>query len=127
MKADIPPNFLGVIDATGFDQQFAVIVVLGKRFEGIGDAGARKTLEHFQPITFQSGIVPNPKRRVNRERVNVRQEVPRLIHHVDGGFAIGNPHMHMQPEDEISPGQQLHVAHNFLITLARRNELVAPM
>ena len=47
MEPDIPPNFLGVVDAACFHQQLAVIVVLGERLEGIGNAGAWKTLEHF--------------------------------------------------------------------------------
>ena len=127
MEPDIPPNFLGVIDATRFHEQVAVVRVLRKRFEGIGNASARKPFENFQPITFQSGVVSHPEWRVSRQRVNVRQEIARLIHDMDGSFAIRNSHMHMQPEDEISPGQQLHVADNFLITLALSDELVAPM
>ena len=35
--------------------------------------------------------------------------------------------MNMQSEDEIRPGQQLHVAHNFLVALSLGNELIAPM
>ena len=127
MEPDVPPNFLGVIDATGFHEQVAVIGVFRKRFERIRNAGAGKTLEHFQPVTFQPGIVPHPERRVNRQRVNVGQEIARLIHNVDGGFAVWNSDVHMQPEDEIGPGKQLHVAHNFLIALALSDELIAPM
>src|SRR5437016_13201798 len=127
MEPDVPPNFLGVVDATRFHEQVAVVGVLRKRFERIENANARKTFEYFQPIAFQSGVVSHPEGRVSRERVNVRQEIARLIHDVDGSFAIRNSHMHMQTEDEISPGQQLHVADNFLITLALSDELVAPM
>ena len=50
--------FFGVIDATGFDQQLAVILVFGEGFERIRNAGARKTFEHFQAITFQPRVLP---------------------------------------------------------------------
>ena len=65
VQANVPPDFLRVIDAPGFDEQLAVILVLGERFERIRNAGARKTLEHFEPVAFQSGVVPNPERRVD--------------------------------------------------------------
>ena len=61
MEPDVPPDFLRIIDATGLDQQLAVIFVLGKRFERVGNSGARKTLEHFEPITFQAGVCPTQK------------------------------------------------------------------
>ena len=74
MQPNVPPDFFRVIDATGFDQQFAVIFVFGQRFERVRNSGSRKALEHFEAITFQPGVVSHPKRRVDRERVNVRQE-----------------------------------------------------
>src|SRR2546423_14344323 len=62
MEPDVPPDFLGVIDATGFDQQLAEVFVLGKRLEGIRNSGARKALKHFEAITFQTRILPDPER-----------------------------------------------------------------
>ena len=61
MQPDVPPDFFRVIDATGFDQQLAVIVVLRKRFERVGNAGARKTFEHFESITFQARCPGRPR------------------------------------------------------------------
>ena len=113
MQPNVPPDFFGVIDAAGLDQQLAVIFVLRKRFERVGNAGARKTLENFQPITFQPGVLPDPKRRVDRERINVRQKIARLIHHVDGRLAIGNADMNVQSENQIRAREQLHVFDDF--------------
>src|SRR4029077_1753647 len=42
MQPNVPPDFLGIVDATGLDQQLAVIFVLGKRFEGVRNSSARK-------------------------------------------------------------------------------------
>src|SRR5207249_10898751 len=100
MEPDIPPNFLGVIDATRFHEQVAVVRVLRKRFEGIGNASARQPFENYQPITFQSGVVSHAEWRVIRQRVNERQEIARVIHKMNGSFAIWNSHVHMQAEDE---------------------------
>ena len=116
-----------LVDATGLDQQFAVIFVLGKGFERIGNAGAREALEHFEPVTFQSGVAADPKRRIDRERVDVRQKITRLIHDVNGRFAIGNADVHVQSEDEIRAREQLHVFDDLLIALAFGDELVVPM
>jgi hypothetical protein len=113
--------------AAGLDEQFAVIFVLRKALKRVWNSGARKTLEHFQPIAFQSSIVADPERRIDRKRVNVRQKIARLIHHVDGNVAIWNADVNMQSENQVRPGQQLHVLYNLLITLAFSDELVAPM
>ena len=106
MEPDIPPDFFRVIDAAGFDQQFAVILVLGEDLERIGNAGARETLEHFKPITFETGVAPDPERRIDRERINVRQKIARLIHHLNGRVAVGDSDMHMQSENQIGAGKQ---------------------
>src|SRR4029077_14640309 len=55
------------------------------------------------------------------------QKIARLIHHVDGGFALGNADVHVQTEDEIRARELLHILNNFLITLAFGDELISPM
>ena len=62
MQPDVPPDFLRVIDATSFDQQFAVIFVLRKAFERVWNPGAWKAFEHFESITFQARVLANPER-----------------------------------------------------------------
>ena len=39
----------------------------------------------------------------------MRQKIARLIHDVDRGLAVRNPDVDVQPEDQIGPGEQLHV------------------
>src|SRR4029453_11603860 len=127
MQPDVPPDLLRVIDAAGFYQQLAVVFVLRKAFERVWNSGARKTLEPLQPIAFQSSIVADPERRVDRKRVNVGQKIARLIHHVDGNIAIWNADVNVQSENQVRSGEQLHVLHNLLVTLAFGDELVVPM
>ena len=65
VKSDVPPNFLGIINTTGLNEKFAVIVVLRKRFKGIRNTGPRKTFKNLEPIPLQSSIVANPERRIH--------------------------------------------------------------
>ena len=62
MEPNVPPDFLRVIDAAGLDQQLAVVFILRKALERVGNSGARKTLEHFQSITFQARVLADPER-----------------------------------------------------------------
>src|SRR5207244_11628704 len=90
MESDVPPDFFRVVDAAGFDQELAVILVLGKALERVGNPGAWKTLEHFESITFQARVLADPERRVGRERVNVGEKIASLIHDVNGTLPIRN-------------------------------------
>src|SRR6266487_5654369 len=127
MESNVPPDFLCVIDATGLDEQLAVVFVLGKALERVGNPGARKTLEHFESITFQARVLADPERRVGRERVNVREKIARLIHDVNRALPIRNADMHVQSEDEICACELLHVLDDLLIAFALSNELIAPV
>src|SRR5439155_22996133 len=127
MKPNVPPDFLWIIDATSFHQELAIIFVLGERFECVRNSRARETLEHFQTITFQSSILSDPKRRVDRERINVREEIAGLIHHVNRCLAIWNSDMDVQSENQIRASERLHVFQNLGVTLAFGDELIAPM
>src|SRR5436309_522298 len=127
MKPNVPPDFLGVVDATSLHQELAIIFVLGERFERVRNSSSRETLEHFQTVAFQSSILSDPKRRVDRESVNVRQEIAGLIHHVDRRLAIRNSHVDVQSENEIRARERLHIFQYLLVTLTFGDELVAPM
>ena len=61
MEPDVPPDLLRVIDAVGADEELQVILVFGEAFEGIGNAGARETLEHFQAVTFEARCCGRPR------------------------------------------------------------------
>src|SRR5436309_15640591 len=62
MQPNVPPDFLRVIDAAGFDEQFAVVFILGKALKCVWNPGARKTFEHLQSITLETSVVTDPKR-----------------------------------------------------------------
>src|SRR5207249_803878 len=126
-QPNVPPDFFGVVNAAGLDEQLAVVFVLGKAFERVRNPSARKTLKHFQTITFQACVLADPERRVGRERVNVREKIARLIHDVNGALPIRNADMHVQSEDEIGARELLHVLDDLLISLALSNELIAPV
>src|SRR4051794_38983452 len=109
MEPNVPPDLLRVIDAVRADEQLAVILVLGEPFERVGNAGPREAFEYFQSIAFEARIAPDPEWRIAGERIDVRQEIARLVHDVDRHFAIRNSDMDVQPEDEIGPRHLLHV------------------
>ena len=52
VRAHVPVNFLGVVDAVHLDQQIDVGLKLLVRFEMVGDVGARKFFEHLGAIGF---------------------------------------------------------------------------
>src|SRR5439155_23477901 len=61
VQPDVPPEFLRVIDAAGPYEQLAVVFVLGKALERVGNSGARKTLEHFYSIACQARVLGRAK------------------------------------------------------------------
>ena len=46
---------------------------------------------------------------------------------MDGRFAIGNADVHVQAENQIRARELLHVLHDFLVTFAFGDELIAPV
>ena len=50
MRADVPPDLLGVVDAVGLDQQVDEVFVLGPAGESVGDVGARELVEDLAAI-----------------------------------------------------------------------------
>ena len=57
----------------------------------------------------------------------MRQEIARLIHNVNAVCAMRNAHVHVQPENQVSARDQLHVLHDLLIAIVRRDVLIHPM
>src|SRR5439155_17181785 len=57
----------------------------------------------------------------------MRQKIARLIHHVNGHFAIGYAYVHVQSKNKIRTSEQLHVLNNLLVTFALGDVLVAPV
>ena len=57
----------------------------------------------------------------------MRQKIARLIHYVDGHFAIGDANMHVQSKNEIRACKQLHIFDDLLVPFAFGDVLVAPV
>jgi hypothetical protein len=75
MRANVPPDFLGVVDAVGADQQSDVILKFRVAGEGVGDAGAGEVFKDLGAIAFVAGIEAEPEGRVGGQRHDVRQKV----------------------------------------------------
>lgn len=50
VRADVPPDFLGVIDAIGLDQQLDEVLVLAPAGEIIGNIGAGKFVKDLAAV-----------------------------------------------------------------------------
>ena len=59
--ADIPPDFLAIIDAAGTNQRLNVGIEIGPRGEGIGQPAAMKTPPHNGAIGLESGEASGPE------------------------------------------------------------------
>src|SRR5580704_10929107 len=127
VRPDVPPDLLGVVDALGLHQQIHEALVFTPAWKIVRNVGARKFVEYFAAIRFQARVHAQPERRVGGERQNVRQEIPRRVHQMNGRFAILDAHMHVQSENQIGPGHNLHVFHNVQIALVGVNLLLAPV
>src|SRR5205823_4596223 len=127
VRADVPPYFLGIIDAVCLDEQLDEIVVFPPTGEIIRNIGAGKFVKDFATIRFQSRVHSQPEGRIGRECQNMRQEITRMIHHVDSGLAILYPDVHVQAENQVSARHQLHVLNNVLVAIAGSDFLGAPI
>src|ERR1700683_1158418 len=127
MRPDVPPDLLRIIDAVGLDQQLDEVFILAPAGKVIRNVGPGKLVKYLAPVSLQPCIHPQPEGRVSRQREEVRQKIPRMIHHVDRGLAILNPNVHVQPENEVRPRHQLHVFDNILITRVGMNLLYLPV
>ena len=127
MRPDIPPDLLGVVDAVGLYQQIHEALVLAPAREVIRNVGAREFVEHLAAIGFEAGVHAQPERRIGGERQNVRQEVARRVHQVDGRLAVLDADVHVQSEDQIRARDNLHVFHDVQVALVGINLLLAPV
>ena len=127
MRPDVPPDLLRVIDAVGLDQQLDEVLVLAPARKIVGDVGARELVEHLAAIGLQPGVHAEPERRVGRQRQHVRQEIARVIHHVDRRLAILDADVHVQAENQVRARHQLHVFDDLVVALVGIDVLRAPV
>src|SRR5688572_28392236 len=127
MRADVPPDLLGVVDASEVDEQLHVLFVLAPGFEVIGHAGARKAPEYGGAVRLQSGVATHPERRARRQREQVRQKVPRHVEQVDHRLAIGDRNVHVQTENQQGAGEVLQLLDDAVVADARGEHLILPV
>ena len=70
--------------------------------------------------------MPMPERRIGGERQNVRQEIARAVHDLDGRFAIFHADVHVQAEDQIGARHHLHVLDDDAVAVVGVDFLIAP-
>ena len=127
MRADVPPDFFGVVDAVGAHQQADVVFEFGVAGEGVGDAGARKIFKDFGAVAFVAGVEAEPEGRVGGERHDVGEKVAHRIHDADGGFAVFDADVDMEAEDEVGAGDELEVFDDLVVARVGIDLLGAPV
>ena len=127
MRPDVPPDFLGVVDAVGADQQADVVLEFGVAGEGVGNTGARKVLEDLGAIAFVAGVEAEPEGRVGGERHDVRQEIAHRVHDADRCFAVFDADVHVEAEDEVGARDELEIFDHLVIARIGIDLLRAPV
>ena len=95
------------------------------KYSGMPVRGKRsKTL---RPEALQAGVAAEPERRVRREREQVREEVERLVHDLDGERAVLDADVHVQAEDEVRAREHLHLLHDLVVARVGEDFLVRPV
>jgi len=125
--ADVPPDFLGVVDAVGFDEEVDEVSVFAPGGEVIGDVGAGELIEYFAAVTFEAGLEAEPEGGISGEAEDVGDEVAGGIHDVDGGFAVFDADVDMEAEDEVGAGDGLHVLDDGGVAFVGVDFLFAPV
>ena len=109
MRADVPPDFFGVVDAVGLDEQVDVAFELGVAGEAVGKVGAGEVFEDLGAVALVAGLHAEPEGRVGGEREDVGEEVAHRVHDADGGFAVFDADVDVEAEDEVGAGDELEV------------------
>ena len=109
MRANVPPDFLGVVDGVGLDEEVDVAFELGVAGEAVGEVGAGEVFEDLGAVALVAGLHAEPEGRVGGEREDVREEVAQGVHDADGGFAVFDADVDVEAEDEVGAGDELEV------------------
>ena len=127
MRADVPPDFFGVVDAVGLDEEVDVLLELGVAGEAVGEVGAGEVFEDFGAVAFVAGLHAEPEGGVGGEREDVREEVSDGVHDADGGFAVLDTDVDVEAEDEVGAGHELEVFDDLGVAGVRVDLLDAPV
>src|SRR5262245_28661231 len=107
VRPHVPPDLLAVVDAFCLDQEVHERVELLRRLEGLGDGRARKAVEHFRAEALQPAVPSEPEGGVRREGEQMREEVADLVEDLERDAAVLDPHVDVEPEDQVRARQHL--------------------
>ena len=127
MRANVPPDFFGVVDAVGAHKQADVVFKFGVAGEGVGDTGTWKILKDFGAVAFVAGVEAEPEGRVGGERHDVGQKIAHRIHDADRGFTVFDADVHMEAEDEVGAGDELEIFDDLMVARVGIDFLGAPV
>ena len=84
-------------------------------------------LEDFGAVAFPAGVLAAPERGVDRQREDMRQEVPRRVHDMDAGLRIFDGDVNVQTEDQVGPRDHLQVIDDLVVALVGRDRYAGPV
>ena len=100
VRADIPPDFLAIVDAASINQCLHVLIEIFPGDERVWKPTAGKALPDHGAIRLESSEPPRPKWRVRGESKQMWYPCTRLIHQLDGNLIIFNCDVDMQSIDQ---------------------------
>src|SRR5919198_225469 len=124
--AQVPPDALAVVDGAGPDQQLHVVLEVVVGGELRRDAAAREARPDHAAVGLEAGAPVRPEGAGGRQRQQVRQEVARLVHHLDARLRVGDADVHVHAEDQQLADQVLHLLLEQLVALHLGDALVLP-
>ena len=127
MGANVPPDFFGVVDAVGADEQADIVFKFGVAREGVGDAGAGEVFKDLGAVAFVAGVEAEPEGRVGGQRHDVGQKVAHRVHDADGGLAVFDADVDVEAEDEVGAGDELQILDDLVIARVGIDLLGAPV
>ena len=114
-RPQIPPQFGGVLDQPGADQNVDMAPVFAPAGEPLGGAGARHLVEDGEPVGFEPGVLALPERRRGRQCQQMRQEIRGLAQQIDAQLVVRDADMDVHPADREAPPDALQIALEALV------------
>src|SRR5205814_2365564 len=127
VRAQVPPDLPAVFDALRPDQELdeVLVLVVGgelRRYPGAGEA-----LPDDLAVRLESRDPRQPERARGRDREQVREEIPRLVHDLDAQLGVGDADVHVQSEDQQLADDVLQLLLEDLVALGLGYVLVLPV
>ena len=124
VRADVPPDLLGVVDAVGLDEQVDEVLELGERARSVRGCRCAGSGRRLAAEALQARVAAEPEGGVRRQREDVRQEVAGLVHDLDRQLAVLDADVDVQAEDEVRAREQLQVLDDLVVALVGIDLLV---